>query len=192
MNYLSTIAISNSIPFLPFLGGGMFSSSFNDILRLVSDSWGLIDPKYELQKKSTRSRFFEACLRLSAFGRIGVKTGMALNFLGPATAPFITIALLKVAAGLIMIHEDLFWRQRKVEGLQLTTETVREVAVEFYASEGREIAAAHIGNQIDVTNYASNVHCQKVLSTAIRLARGEESWQQQARQKAKAMAKVQK
>jgi len=167
----------------------MFFTSFDEIMRLVSGSWGLIDPKYELGKKSTRKRFFEACLKLSAAGRIGVKAGMALNFLSVATAPFITVALLKVAAGLIMIHEDLFWRQREEEGFQLTTETVREVALEFSESEGRVTASAHIGSQVEILNFASKAHCQKVLATAIRLARGEESWQQQIRQKAKTKAK---
>ena len=92
MNYLSTVAISNSIPLVPFLGSGMFSSSFNKILHLVSESWGLIDPRSKLQKKSTQNRFFEACLRLSAAGRIGVKAGMAFNIGGVTTAAFITVA----------------------------------------------------------------------------------------------------
>ncbi len=181
MNYLLPVNFSNSIPLLPFLGGGMFASSFNNILRLVSESWSLIDPHNELQKKSTRNRFFEASLKLTTAGRIGVKTGMAFNFLGLVIAPFITIALLKTAAGLIMIHEDLFWKQRAENGLQLTTDTVRQVASEFSESKGRGIAAAYINNKIDVSNYASKSQCEDVLTTAIRLARGEEVWQQQNR-----------
>jgi hypothetical protein len=177
MTYLGPTTLTNSLPFALFLGGAYFTSSFTEMYGIVSSSWRLIDPKDLLQTRATRNKFFEACLKLTTFGRIGVKTGMMLNFLGPVTAPFITIALLKTAAGLIMMHEDLFWLQRAESGLHITTDSLNKVASDFAKSRGREIAGAHINSKIDVTNYASKAHCKDVLETAIRLAREEEVFQ---------------
>ena len=71
-------------------------SAFNAIYRSVDGTFGLIDPGQVMQKKLTRTRIFGACLRLSGPGRVGYKTGMALNILGPVTACYVTTSLLKM------------------------------------------------------------------------------------------------
>ncbi|MCJ1306757.1 hypothetical protein MMC25_000400 [Agyrium rufum] len=174
--YLSTVKVSNSIPLLPFVGGGMFAKSFNRILARVSEQYGLLDPERVLQRKETRRRFYEACLKLSWAGRIGTSAGLAVNILGPLTVPFVIIALLKMAAGLILIHEDLFWRQRAENGLYLTMDVVDQITSNFAEGIARDVAARQIEGSIDITNCYRTSYCRAVLETAIRVARDEEAW----------------
>lgn len=174
MEHLSTVNITNSIPLVPFLGGRTFTTSFNKILALSISQWGLIDPQRELLQKSTRRRFFEACLNVSTAGRVGTKIGMSFNVFGVLTAPLIAAALLKMAAGLILMHEDLFWKQRAESGLRLTKEVVEEIAVSFANSKGRHDAAVVIDGSIDISNCYNKKYCTAALITAINAARGTE------------------
>lgn len=178
IEYLSTVNIANSIPLLPFLGGSMFVTSFNKILALNISQWGLIDPHGVLRKKSTRSRFFEACLKVSAVGRIGTKVGMSLNFLSVLTTALIAAALLKMAAGLTLMFEDLFWKQRAEDGLLLTVEAVEEAASRFSGSKWRHDAAAYIDGTIDLTNCYRKQYCKDILIRAVTIARETQRKQQ--------------
>jgi hypothetical protein len=54
---------------------------------------------------------------------------MVFNIFGPFTASLITAALLKMAARLILMHEDLFWRQREKNGLRLSKQVGEDIAV---------------------------------------------------------------
>ena len=148
------------------------------MLNLMIQEWRLIDPEGVLQTKAARRRFFEACLKVSAAGRIGVKTGMALNFLGPLTAPLITMALLKTAVGLILMFDSLFWNQRNEKGLHLTVDVVRDITKAFSASEMRRVAAAQIDGAIEGFNCYSQENCHETLETALRLALETEAWRQ--------------
>ena len=153
----------------------MFASCFNKMLGHMIREWRIIDPEYVLCSKSARRRFFEACLNINAAGRVGVKTGMALNFLGPLTASFIAIALLKTAAGLILMFDSLFWKQRNEDGLRLTDDVVKATTKAFSASESRRVAAAHIDGAVAGYNWYRQEICHEILETAIRLGLGEEA-----------------
>lgn len=152
----------------------MFVTSFNKILALNINQWGLIDPQGILRQKSTRSRFFEACLKVSAAGRIGTKVGMSLNFFSVLTTSLITAALLKMVAGLALMFEDLFWKQRAEDGLRLTVEEVEKVTLRFSTSKWRHDAAAHIDGTIDLSNCYRRQYCKDVLITAVRIAKETE------------------
>ena len=156
----------------------MFAFSFNKMLNLMIQEWRPIDPEGVLQTKSARRRFFEACLKVSAAGRVGVKTGMALNFLGPFTAPLIAIALLKTAVGLIIMFDSLFWKQRNEKGLHLTVDVVKDTTKAFSASETRRVAAAHIDGAVEGFNCYNQNLCHEILETALRLGLETEAWQQ--------------
>jgi len=173
--HIRRVNISNSFPFLPFLGGGMFTSSFNDILSQFIAQWGLLDPSGVLKKPSTRHRLFEACLKISKSGRIGVKIGLGLNVLGPLTSALITNALLKTAAGLILIFEDLFWKQREQGGLRLTSEAVEAAAAGFAGGKARQTAATFIDGAIQFGYNYDVGYCRDTLVQAIRSAMDEKA-----------------
>ena len=166
MHHFDRVTISTSLP-LPFLGGGVFRTSFNEIFSDVSRQYGLIDPWHILRDSSTRKRTFGACLRLSTGGRIGVKTLMSFNLFGPLTAAVITAALLKMIVGVIMIHEELFWKQRERNGLRLTEDVIEETCARFAESRRRQRAAAHIDGSIDISNYRKKSYCTDVVTTAL-------------------------
>ncbi|KAF4634398.1 hypothetical protein G7Y89_g3713 [Cudoniella acicularis] len=180
IEYVRSVNVSNSVPLLPFLGGGMFAKSFNEILCRLIFQWGLIDTSGVLKKSSTRRRLFEACLKLSKSGRIATKVGLAINIAGPFTLPLITAALLKAAAGLILIFEDLFWKQREQQGLRLTTQAVEEAANDFANGKIREAAAAQIDGSVTSGSAYRTERCRDILTVAIRVARDERARNEQA------------
>jgi hypothetical protein len=153
----------------------MFTSSFNEILSQMIAQWGLIDSLGVLKKPSTRRRLFEACLKISKAGRVGVKIGLALNFLGPLTVALITSALLKTAAGLILIFEDLFWKQREQGGLRLTSEAVESVATGYSGGKTRQTAASFIDGSIDLSTTFDVLYCRDTLIQAVRCALDEKT-----------------
>ena len=173
MQHFERVTITSSLPLIPFLGGGVFRSSFNEIFSDVSVQYGLIDPWHVLRDKATRKSIFGACLKLSAGGRIGVKAALAINILGPLTAPVITASLLKMIVGIIMIHEELFWKQREQNGLRLTEDVIEETCARFAKGRGRQRAAAHIDGSIDISNYRREQYCSDVVTTALKAALGE-------------------
>ena len=169
MQHFERVTITNSVPLIPFLGGSVFRSSFHEIFSDVSRQYGLIDPWHVLQDKATRKRIFGACLKLSAGGRIGVKAALAINVLGPLTVSLITKSLLKMIVGIIMIHEELFWKQREQNGLRLTEDVIEESCTRFAHSPRRRKAAAHIDGTIDISNYRRQQYCVDVVTTALEI-----------------------
>lgn len=92
----------------------------------------------------------------------------------------ITAALLKAAAGLILIFEDLFWKQREQQGLKLTIQAVEQATSEFAKGKIREAAAAHIDGTV-VSGSAYRIErCRDILTTAIRVAKDERTRGEQA------------
>ena len=167
MQHFERVTITSSLPLIPFLGGSVFRSSFHEIFSDVSRQYGLIDPWHVLRDKATRKRIFGACLKLSSGGRIGAKAALAINILGPLTAPIITASLLKMIVGIIMIHEELFWKQREQNGLRLTEDVIEETCAKFAEGRRRRIAAAHIDGSIDISNYRREQYCMDVVTTAL-------------------------
>ena len=167
MQHFERVTITSSLPLIPFLGGGVFRSSFHEIFSDVSRQYGLIDPWHVLRDKATRKRIFGACLKLSAGGRIGVKAILAVNILGPLTAPIITASLLKMIVGIIMIHEELFWKQREQNGLRLTEDVIEDTCRRFAEGRRRQRAAAHIDGSIGIENYRKEQYCRDVVTTAL-------------------------
>ena len=170
MSRFVTIANLNSVPLIPFLGGTVFLSSFNAIYRSVNKTYGLIDPGQMMQKSSTRKLFFGASLKLSVPGSLSYRFFMSANFLGPLTGHVVTAALLKMIAGVIMIHETLFWRQRQKGGLHLTPEVMEETCSKFSASAERRKAAAFIDGSVQMLDfiYSNKQYCEDVLTTALQ------------------------
>ena len=169
MQHFEGVTISNSIPLVPFLGGGIFRSAFNNIFSDVSKQYGLIDPFRVLSEKATRKRVFEACLKLSAGGRIAVKTASFFNILGSMTAPLITAALLKMIVGIVIIHEEFLWKQRDQKGLRLTAQVIEASCARFAQGKRRQKAAAHIDGSIDISNYGRKQYCTDVVTSALEM-----------------------
>ncbi|KAL8747748.1 MAG: hypothetical protein Q9190_000406 [Brigantiaea leucoxantha] len=168
MRRFERVTISSSIPLVPFLSGSIFSSAFRDIYSDVTRLYGLIDPSRILQSKTSRKRIFEACLKLSATERLLYQTGLKLNITGPLAAASVTASLLKMIAGTILIHEELFWKQRDENGLLLTSEAVQETCARFSESKRRAKVAAHIDGTVMIQNYTKKEYCQDVLTTALK------------------------
>ncbi|KAG8529740.1 uncharacterized protein KY384_005221 [Bacidia gigantensis] len=169
MAHFNKVTITNSVPLIPFLGGTVFRTSFNDIYSAVSTQYSLIDPYHALQKPVARKRIFGACLRLSTAGTTGVKFAMSFNVLGPMTAPSITKALLKMIIGVIMIHEELFWKQRDQGGLRINEDVIKETCRRFADGERRHKAAGHIDGTIDISKYRDERYCTSAVITALRM-----------------------
>ena len=168
MAHFGKVTITNSVPLIPFLGGAVLQKSFDKIFGDVNKQYGLIDPYHVLRGSKARARIFGACLKLSTSGTIGIKVAMNLNILGPMTAPTITKALLKMITGVIMIHEELFWKQRDQGGLRLTEEVIKETCTRFIEGNQRRNAAAHIDGSIDISNYRSKQYCEDTVTTALK------------------------
>ena len=168
MRRFERVTICSSIPLVPFLSGSIFSSAFRDIYSDVTRLYGLIDPSRILQSKTSRKRIFEACLKLSATERLLYQTGLKLNITGPLAAASVTASLLKMIAGTILIHEELFWKQRDENGLLLTSEAVQETCARFSESKRRAKVAAHIDGTVMIQNYTKKEYCQDVLTTALK------------------------
>ena len=169
MAHFEKVTITNSVPLIPFLGGGVFQKSFNEIFSDVSTQYGLIDPYHVLRGSKARKRIFGACLKLSTSGNIGVKWALSFNILGPMTAPTITKALLKMITGVIMIHEELFWKQRERDGLRLTEDVIAETCTRFAEGRRRHKAAAHIDGSIDISKYRNKQYCMDTVTTALEV-----------------------
>ncbi|KAL8827264.1 MAG: hypothetical protein Q9170_007079 [Blastenia crenularia] len=167
MKQFDKVVISSTVPLVPFVSGTAFSSAFNNIYSSANKAYGLMDPSEIMLRKSTRKRIYEACLNLSEWERRIHKFGLMINFLGGAIAHVITSALLKTVAGILLIHEELFWRQREQQGLLLTADAVDDVCTEFGNSKIRRNVAAHIDGSILLHNYGDRQYCTDTLVTAL-------------------------
>ncbi|KAL8995681.1 MAG: hypothetical protein Q9188_006754 [Gyalolechia gomerana] len=95
-------------------------------------------------RKSTRKRIYEACLNLSKWERRIQKFALMFKNFGAATDHIITAVLFKTVAGILLIREDLFWRQREQQGLLLPEDAVDDVWGDYAKSKTRREVAAHI------------------------------------------------
>lgn len=167
MKQFERVVVSSTVPLVPFWSGTAFSSAFNHIYAAANRAYGLMDPSGIMLRKATRKRIYEACLNLSEWERRIQKFGMMVNFLGGAIAHVITAALLKTVAGILLIHEDLFWKQRQQQGLLLSGDTIDDVCKNFAASKTRNNVAVHIDGSILIHNYTDRQYCKDTLVTAL-------------------------
>lgn len=167
MKQFERVVISSTVPLIPFVSGNAFASAFNNIYSAANKAYGLMDPTEIMLRKSTRKRIYEACLNLTEWERRIQKFGPMMNFLESTIAHVITAALLKTVAGILLIHEDLFWRQREQQGLLLTVDAVDDVCTDFAKSKTRHNVAVHIDGSILIHNHGDKQYCMDTLVTAL-------------------------
>ena len=125
---------------MPFLGATAIYSAFGDILSSINQIWSLKDP----DQRHIRNPILGACFNVSVSQRIGMQFLCMINILVLVTAPQTAVTILKMIAGVTIIHERLFWEQRENESIPLNTSGVEKVIDTFRRSDSRTLVAHQI------------------------------------------------
>ncbi|SCO32855.1 uncharacterized protein FFNC_03125 [Fusarium fujikuroi] len=126
---------TSSIPFIPFVGATALYSAFIKILKIINTIWGIPSCTPLLHDSKVRNLFLQGCFDASAGDILTSKFLVALNFFGPLTATQTFTVILKMIAGIYLLHEKLFWYIKNHPERVVSPATIGRMVMEFRRSQ---------------------------------------------------------
>lgn len=106
-------AISSAVPLLPGKDFVVEEVIFSKLFTAIHGIWNRDDVIF-FREKTTQKLFLEAVFDESLWGQIGSVAFNVANILGFISQSRNTVKFMKVVAGLTILHEQLFWRQKTI------------------------------------------------------------------------------
>jgi hypothetical protein len=113
MRLFTTTVIANTVPFLPGKDFGVEEIVFSKIFTAIHGIWNRDDVLFFREKK-TQKIFLEAIFDVGILEQVASVAFNVADIIGPFSQPRNTVKFMKVVAGLTLLHEQLFWRQKTI------------------------------------------------------------------------------
>jgi len=111
MSLFKATASANAVPFVPGKDFVVEQISFSKLFSSIHRIWNKDDVLF-FRENITRKMFKEAIFDEDILGQMASATFNVFDIIGPFSQSRNTIKFMKVIAGLTLLHEQLFWRQK--------------------------------------------------------------------------------
>lgn len=113
MTFFVATASANAVPFLPLIDFAVEEIVFSKLFTAIHGIWNRDDVLFFREKK-TRKIFLEAIFDDDLLGQVASAAFNMVDIIGPLSQSRNTVKFIKVVAGLTLLHEQLFWRQKAI------------------------------------------------------------------------------
>lgn len=163
-----------AVPIIPGISAISISVAFKKVYRVISRLWNIpTEPLGLFERRSIRHHFYEACLETSPAGWTGVKATLVGNILGSFAAGKTVELLLRIVAGVALVHESLFWVHKERGNIPLSEKHVELALNKYRKSKQRRNAMSRIYNDSTILTGYSREKCLETLSVAIELGESQ-------------------
>lgn len=162
-----------SVPFVPFVGAAGLYTSFSTILATINTVWRIPGTERLMLRSKIRNKILQGCFDVNVVDRIGAQFLMTINIFGPLSSAQTATVLLKLIAGISLLHESIFWEYKNHPERLITEQFMESMIKKFQKSPGRTRMANHLTGTISTANCYKKDACKAALETAIDEGRNE-------------------
>ncbi|KAH6893493.1 hypothetical protein B0T10DRAFT_546720 [Thelonectria olida] len=162
------------VPIIPGISVISMTMAFKKVYRVISRLWNIpTDPLGLFERNTIRHQFYAACLDTTRVGWIGYKAALVGNIVGSLTAGMTADMLLRIVAGVALIHESLFWVHKEKGNIPLSERHVMKALKTYRLSKQRRNAMSRIYNDSTILTGYSKEKCLDTLRAAIELGESQ-------------------